>query len=44
MFITLLEIFEKSKDELPADVKSKFEEYQYWLRKEANYKITQRLK
>jgi DNA-binding ferritin-like protein len=44
MFTTLLDIFEKSKDGLPVDVTSKFEEYQYWLRKEANYKIAQRLK
>jgi len=44
MFNELLEIFEESKEGLPVDVTSKFEEYQYWLRKEANYKIAQRLK
>ena len=44
IFLRLLDIFEDSKEGLPVDVTSKFEEYQYWLRKEANYKIAQRLK
>jgi len=35
--------FELINPSMPNDVKAKFEEYQYWLRKEANYKIAQRL-
>jgi hypothetical protein len=43
MFLELIELFEEVKPDLKADVVSKFEEYQYWLRKEANYKIARRL-
>ena len=43
MFLELIELFEEVKADLKPDVISKFEEYQYWLRKEANYKIRQRL-
>ena len=44
IFQKLITIFDEVKEFLPDDVISKFEEYQYWLRKEANYKIAQRLK
>ena len=46
IFHTLINRFEEVKEtrDLPSDVISKFEEYQYWLRKEADYKIAQRLK
>ena len=43
MFLELIELFEEVKPDLKADVVSKFEEYQYWLRKEASYKIVRRL-
>ena len=43
MFLELIELFEEVKADLKPDVVSKFEEYQYWLRKEASYKIARRL-
>ena len=43
-FEMLMKGFESLKDEVPGDVYSKFEEYIYYLRKEVNYKIAQRLK
>jgi len=42
-FRDLLKEYDAIKKEVPADVASKFEEYQYWLRKEADYKIAKRL-
>ena len=42
-FVDLMKEFESIKDTVPADVYAHFEEYIYWLRKEANYKIKRRL-
>ena len=42
-FNALIEAFEAVKKQVPGDVYSKFEEYIYWLRKEAEYKIQHRL-
>lgn len=42
-FTALIEAFEAVKKQVPGDVYSKFEEYIYWLRKEAEYKIQHRL-
>lgn len=42
-FNALIEAFEAVKKQVPGDVYSKFEEYIYWLRKEAEYKIKHRL-
>jgi DNA-binding ferritin-like protein len=35
--------YEEILKEVPHDVLAKFEEYQYWLRKEADYKLAKRL-
>lgn len=44
MFHNIVNLIDQLKMDLPyADVVSKVEEYQYWLRKEADYKIAQRL-
>lgn len=44
MFEMLIQGFESTKDLIPSDVYSKFEEYIYWLRKERNYKLKQYFK
>ena len=38
-FNSIIELCELAKTEVPDDVKNKLEEYEYYLRKEANYKI-----
>lgn len=43
-FKDLIEAIENVKDDVPGDVYSHLEEYIFFLRKEADYKITQRLK
>ena len=43
IFDTIVSMVEGSKDGLPADVISKFEEYQNYLRKEADYKVVRDL-
>ena len=42
-FEDLIKEFESTKDIVPGDVYSKFEEYIYWLRLTAEYKIKHRL-
>ena len=42
-FITLVEKMTMAKDGLPVDVQSKIDEYIYYLRKEADYKMGQYL-
>lgn len=42
-FHDLITEFETLKDKVPGDVYSKFEEYIYWLRLTADYKIKHRL-
>lgn len=42
-FKDLMAEFESLKDEVPGDVYSKFEEYIFWLRLTAEYKIKSRL-
>lgn len=42
-FMKIHGLMETVKASLPSDVAAKFDEYQYYLRKEANYKIAQRL-
>lgn len=44
LFIDLIVLFDDTKDSINLpDIVSKLEEYQYWLRKEATYKIERRL-
>jgi DNA-binding ferritin-like protein len=43
-FNDLIEAMKNAKKGLPDFVKAKLDEYQYWLYKEANYKIAQLLK
>lgn len=42
-FITLVEKMTMAKDGLPVDVQNKIDEYIYYLRKEADYKMSQYL-
>jgi DNA-binding ferritin-like protein len=43
IFEEIINMIDVEKDGLPSDVVSKLEEYQYNLRKESQYKISQRL-
>jgi DNA-binding ferritin-like protein len=43
IFEEIIDMIDVAKDGIPSDVVSKLEEYQYNLRKEAQYKIAQRL-
>jgi DNA-binding ferritin-like protein len=42
-FTDLINAYEEVRKDLPEYISAKFDEYQYWLKKEADYKIARRL-